>query len=182
MARSQINVKVTPEGNGLEHLNDFLKAWEYQFQDAIDARLVDLRAQIRARAREEPGAPARPIEWTPSSHPADAAKAPNTRQGYYSRQKAAFFRTRGFGKGIPTGRTHQESKSWDVRTRKRKNDIQVELTNDNPAFPFIQGEWMQRMHINTGWDSADVIVEDVTEIVAVEVPLIIDEVVQLFLR
>lgn len=182
MARSQINVKVTPEGRGLEQLNDFLRAWEYQFQDHVDQRLADLRAQIRARARQEPGPASRPIEWTPSTNPKDAGRAPNTRQGYYSRQKAAFFRSNGFGKGIPTGRTHEVSKSWDVRTRKRKNDIQIELTNDSEAFPFAQGDWQQRMHVNTGWDSADMIVDDVTAIVAVQVPLIMDEVVELFLR
>ncbi|KKN20598.1 hypothetical protein LCGC14_0933900, partial [marine sediment metagenome] len=65
-----------------------------------------LRSRLQQQADEKlgqsPGTVARPVQWTPA---AVQDKPPNVNFGgrkYYSKQKAAYFATDGFGGGIPS--------------------------------------------------------------------------------
>ena len=75
------------------------------------AELKNWETKALATLHIEPFGVARPIKWTPAQN---QDKPPNTRWGYYSKQKAAFFAKKGFGRGIPTGRTHKLVQSWEV--------------------------------------------------------------------
>jgi hypothetical protein len=59
-------------------------------------KLQQWQAQTLQRLQQEPGSPHYPIRWTSL------------------RQKRAFFASDGFGRGIPTRRTHALSRGWDV--------------------------------------------------------------------
>lgn len=182
MAPSLINVKVTGDNREIDHLFDLRDAFAgTEIADEVDKALVPLRRDIRLRARRQPGSPVYPIEWTPSSHPEDAGKKPNTSFGYYSRQKSAFFASNAFGKGIPFHRSGDMAGAWDVRTRRRAHDVVLELTNDSPEFPFVEGEWQQKFNANTGWDQSDWIFDDITMMVDARVPDVIDVIIRHFL-
>lgn len=99
-----------------------------------------------------PGPVVYPIEWTPSRHPEDADKPPNTAWGYYSRQKAAFFATDGFGRGIPTQRTNTMIEAWNVYLDRESGAFVVE--NPVAYTPYVQGTWQQQYHGTTGWQNA----------------------------
>jgi hypothetical protein len=90
-----------------------------------------------------------PIRWTPAKQ---QNRPPNTRFGYYSKQKAAYFATNGFGRGIPSPRTGTLKESWEVRTR-IESDASGEFTIENsaPAARYVIGKDQQRFHAITGW-------------------------------
>lgn len=113
------------------------------------------------KLQQEPGKPKYPIQWTSE------------------RQRRAFFATKGFGRGIPTRRTHRLSQSWDVVVNinqiTRWEAFVAELTVflakfgigappqpplpsvwvsvDNPTDyePFVTGIHQQGFHHDTGW-------------------------------
>jgi len=110
-----------------------------------------------------PGPPRYPIRWAPSRHPADRNKRANTRFGYYSRQKAAFFATDGFGRGIPARRNKpaKVNLAWRVEAVSlRAGEALLKVSNTADHFPFVIGDpsrpsWQQQFHVDTGWLTPD---------------------------
>ena len=131
--------------------------------------------QVNKRLRNvTPPRPKRPIEWTPSRRSEDAKKKPNTRWGYYSRQKAAFYATRGFGRGIPTQRTGAYNKGWQTRGQYRENIGVVTIENvaerisplsqgEYRYAPYVAGAWQQEFHAITGWPNYERVVNDIMQ-------------------
>lgn len=109
------------------------------------------RHWVDKRLRIEPGAPSRPIRWTPSSHAEDQNKTPNTRWGYYSRQKAAYFATNGFGAGIPYQRQHKLVRGWHVIGDYQGGLGGLRVTHDSPIALYVWGIRQQLFHALTGW-------------------------------
>lgn len=62
----------------------------------LSTALKRWQSQTLNRLQQEPGPVKYPIRWTSE------------------RQRRAYFATKGFGRGIPTRRTHELSQSWDV--------------------------------------------------------------------
>ena len=109
-----------------------------------------------------PGKVKYPIEWTRSAQP--AGRAPNMYDGTYSKQKAAFFATDGFGKGIPSKRSGKLGKSWRMESEPINTAFEtgIELVTTNKAkyAPFVLGappgiKPMQQFHRNTGWQAVE---------------------------
>jgi hypothetical protein len=110
-----------------------------------------------------PGPVARPIEWTRSGNPNN--RPPNMPDGTYSKQKAKFFATNGFGRGIPTKRTGRMARAWVVRSAIQAGRFRIIAENPIPESKFVYGfvsasslseaqKPQQRFHRNTGWHSA----------------------------
>jgi hypothetical protein len=127
-------------------------------------QLQQWQAQTLQRLQAEPGKPQYPIRWTSE------------------RQRRAFFATKGFGRGIPTRRTHALSRGWDVyvnieqvsRIEAYKVALLEFLTRltggtaptpppaavivsvDNPVAyeQYVTGIHQQGFHQDTGWQYA----------------------------
>jgi hypothetical protein len=113
-----------------------------------------VRHEVDKTLRVEPPDVVTPIEWTPSRHSADQNKAPNVfgfGPPYYSRQKAEFFRTDGFGHGIPYRRTHQLVKAWHVMGDYRGGFGGILVYNDWDKTIYVVGRRQQKFHRKTGW-------------------------------
>lgn len=107
-------------------------------QQAADAAVSQIEADVLPKLAVEPGAVQYPIEWASD------------------RQRAAYFATDGFGHGIPYQRTGNLAKAWEVFTSETPNGALIVLRNPVPAAPFVYGRFnqfspQQRFHVNTGW-------------------------------
>jgi len=76
---------------------------------------------------------------------------PPDASGYYPlvwtsiKQRKAFFATQGFGRGIPTPRTHALSQAWDVDIASAEDGGEITVTNDAPEAVYVVGESRQPM-------------------------------------
>jgi hypothetical protein len=127
----------------------------------LQQALQQWQAQLLAQLQQEPGPPKYPIRWTTE------------------RQRRAFFATNGFGRGIPTKRTHAISQAWQVTinveqitrfqvftnnliaflARFKVSDaptpplptVIVDVSNPVSYTRYVEGENQQGYHKNTGW-------------------------------
>jgi len=113
-----------------------------------------IEQQVQNRLVFTPGAAESPLHWTPAKV---QDKPPNTRWGYYSKQKAAYFATNGFGRGIPSVRSGALNRSYRVITTTQG----IAIFNVAPYAKFVVGEYQQPFHRNTGWQLADPIAADI---------------------
>lgn len=68
------------------------------------------------------------------------------------KQRKAFFASNGFGRGIPTRRTGKIREAWVIGFYPSRRIIgQIVVSNDHPAVNFVQGQWQQPFHQDTGW-------------------------------
>ncbi len=152
MTRAWIAIQVAFDTDALDAIQQ-----AYRQAPALTDRVVKrdvapfVRHQVDKTLRREPGPVVYPIRWTPSRHPGDRGKRPNTRWGYYSRQKAAFFATNGFGAGIPYRRTHRLIRGWHVVGDYKNGFGGIKVTHDSPTSRFVFGRWQQQYHAITGW-------------------------------
>lgn len=139
---------------------DFVLGHRDAAAEVFEATADKIRPQALGELGEIPGPVKRPIEWALS--PLPAGRRPNMPGGLYSLQKAAFFATDGFGKGIPFVRPNAPgniSGEWKMPVDTKSDDFKVQLRNDNPAAKYLfgslsktnPGRFQQRFHINTGW-------------------------------
>lgn len=85
------------------------------------------------------------------------------------KQRRAYFATNGFGAGIPYVRTHGLVRAWRVEFKNNTPASGViTLVNDTHAAQFVQGDFAQPMHLDSGWPQAAPVVakgrEDVNEV------------------
>ena len=142
---------------------DVLGAYVDQLQRTPQAVEVFLNGTVRnyLDQRREielgyvPGSVAKPVEWTPAAVQNKPANVNYGGNRYYSKQKAAYFATDGFGGGIPSTRTDAIANSWqtviDLQT------LTAGYINNHPATKFLLGTFQQRFHANTGWRREDLI-------------------------
>jgi hypothetical protein len=127
----------------------------------LQQSLQQWQTQFLAQLQQEPGSPKYPIRWTSE------------------RQRRAFFATDGFGRGIPTKRSHALSQAWQVivnveqitRFQVFTNSliaflaqfkiteaptpppptIIVDVSNPVSYERYVEGENQQGFHKDTGW-------------------------------
>jgi hypothetical protein len=106
--------------------------------DMILGRVVDphLKKFLRSIMQQSgmkkyPGGVVRPIEWETKL------------------QELMWFKTGGFGGGIPSRRTGELFRHFDVTTDRRL--AQAAIENDHDAAIYIIGERQQKFHANTGY-------------------------------
>ena len=137
-------------------------SFDLEALDLIDQRVISSprlmgramkRQQPRVRKRVvkilavEPGGVFYPIAWTTA------------------KQRRAFFASNGFGRGIPTQRTHDIKNSWQVEFNFTEDggDYLIENTSDHARW--VIGFDQQQFHANTGWIYAPAAIDEVTPIV-----------------
>lgn len=154
--------EVVPYTNGLQRLTRQVDRFgSDEFTQYFDGELKALRQGIRNFLRNSPIHDVSPIFWEPSKRPEDAGKKPNTEYGFYSRQKTAYFLSGGFGKGIPSPHSGGVLKAWDVRTRRVKRGMILEVKNTHPAFEFVYGERQQTQFALMGYQPIEVLLRDI---------------------
>jgi hypothetical protein len=151
----------------VEFLEDGLRRFPSVLQTAIKRNVSRFRTRILGKLQQEPGSPKYPIKWARAT---DQSKPPNTRWGYYSKQKAAFFATRGFGRGIPTQRTGKLINSWKIEVDQQSDAGIFQVYNDAQNRDgvyyeqFVTGIYQQAFHHDTGWyKSQDILVDAMVE-------------------
>jgi len=71
---------------------------------------------------------------------------PPPAQQYYpihwktAKQRRAFFATDGFGRGIPSARTHELAKAWKVEVLSADAGGSIIVSNKNPAASYVYGD------------------------------------------
>lgn len=70
------------------------------------------------------------------------------------RQRRAFFASGGFGRGIPTQRTGKALAAWELIIEGDGLDLSAALTNPVPYDIYIQGDYAQPFHLDTGYTQA----------------------------
>ena len=155
MTGELVAVDLALDTDGLEAIQALYRQAPGLTHHAVRKDLVPFaRHYVDKTLRVEPGDPVHPIRWTPSRHPEDRAKPPNTRWGYYSRQKAAYFATNGFGAGIPYTRQHTLVREWHVIGDYEAGFGGITVRNDSRVAIYVYGQWQQLFHALTGWPSA----------------------------
>jgi hypothetical protein len=127
----------------------------------LQQALQQWQAQLLAQLQQEPGAPKYPIRWSSE------------------RQRRAFFASNGFGRGIPTKRSHAMSQAWQVSINVEQitrfqvftntligflarfkvtepptpppPTIIVDVSNPVSYTRYVEGEDQQGFHKDTGW-------------------------------
>jgi hypothetical protein len=84
----------------------------------------------------EPGKPRYPLRWK------------SARQRRYVMAK---LRREG---NLPYQRTHKLARGWRVDTKATGNEGYMRVYNDVPSAVFVQGDFAQPMHLDTGWPQA----------------------------
>lgn len=151
---------------------------------AVIGKAQQWQAQTLAAFQTQPGSPKHPLRWTPAKN---QNRPPNTRWGYYSKQKAAYFATNGFGRGIPSRRTGKLVKQWivdldiDQITRQQAffiallnflanvgvgnapttpaPDVVIRIANPSPIEQYVTGVNQQGFHKDTGWYQSGVVMD-----------------------
>lgn len=111
-------------------------------QNAVRGKHGRLANKTLRKLMAVPGPPVYPLRWKSS------------------RQRRAFFATRGFGRGIPTVRTGEMVSGWRVTVENRPDGGVLVLENPSPVMPFVQGERAQPFHRDTGWVQVGDVRED----------------------
>lgn len=111
-------------------------------ETALKRQGTRFKTRLRQKLSIEPGNVKYPIEWTSE------------------KQRRAFFATDGFGRGIPTQRTHALARGWRVDTKFSKASGQIETYNVNDYERFVTGGDQQGFHANTGWQRSQPILDD----------------------
>lgn len=101
------------------------------FERALSRR--GIKQAMLADIRNAPAQPKYPIRWKSE------------------RQRRAFFATDGFGKGIPYQRTGGLQRSWRVTTKTTTDAGVLSLETDVPSAIYVQGDFAQPFHLDSGW-------------------------------
>lgn len=106
---------------------------------AFNRNVSRLRQRFVREMATEPGRIAGKVQWQSE------------------KQRRAFFATNGFGRGIPTIRTHALSKGWKTDLKTSAVGGLFTAVNNVPYKRFVQGLQAQRMHINRWKQESEVI-------------------------
>jgi len=130
---------------------------ETNMQQYLDSDVVTfIQQEVDKRLGIAPGPVFYPIEWA-NPIPPPSGKHANLPGGLWSKQKAAFFGTNGFGHGIPTRRTGALLHNWNIL----HGGNTIIITNTSPYAQFVVGASQQKFHANTGWPKAEDILFDI---------------------
>lgn len=118
----------------VELAQDYPRVARQAFKGEIERVLKPALALLKT----EPGPPVYPIRWKTE------------------RQRRAFFATEGFGHGIPASRAQPPVvlEGWTIETSGDGFDFEASLGNDVPWSVYVQGEFAQPFHLDTGYVQA----------------------------
>lgn len=140
---------VIPDNDVLDAIADALPKAPILMQVAMALKVRELDATVISKLRVEPPKPNYPLRWKSK------------------KQRAAFFATNGFGKGIPYRRTGEMSKRWETVFVASPSGGDIFVQNNSPYVDYVQGLNQQPFHIDTGWvyappiiAEADIVVTD----------------------
>jgi hypothetical protein len=147
------------------------KRFERKFNRNVQGMSALVARDMQPVLREEfsaPGPVHYPIAWKITGDAQSLGKRANMPGGMYSLQKAAYFATGGFGKGIPSKRTGASDAAWEfLYVAGDLASGEFRLENKVSYTKFLRGTFrasdkhQQRFHINTGYERAIVIKERV---------------------
>jgi hypothetical protein len=137
-----IQSRLTINNKPVEGTLAFIEHYQAVFREELQTTHDEIEPYVIQDLEVTPGNVHYPIEWQSE------------------RQRRAFFATNGFGGGIPYQRTGKLALAWEFVVEGNS----VVIRNRNPASPFVygslalsnQGAFKQRMHENTGWQTAGI--------------------------
>ena len=100
-------------------------------------RVKPLMDKLLAALKDEPGKPHYPLKWK------------------NKRQKRKVMRLLRLADNLPYERQHELIKLWKPIFRPVGTGGRVEFNNVSPVMEYVQGEWQQPFHDETGWAVVD---------------------------
>lgn len=135
-----INLKVTVDTDVIDAYRDLAKRLPAVSRKAFKGEIERLSKKMLAELKADPG----PVVY-----------AANGRLRWKSeRQRRAFFASDGFGGGIPHRRTGGLQAAWEVEITGRDFNTDIYVNNDVPGAIYVQGDYQQPFHIDTGFPAA----------------------------
>lgn len=141
--------RVLPDKDVLEAIALQLPKAPILMHAVMMLKVRKLDSEVISLLRVEPPKPTYPLRWKSK------------------KQRAAYFATNGFGKGIPYRRTGDMLKRWATKFEPAPDGGEILEQNDSPYVDYVQGMNQQPFHIDTGWVFAPPIIVE-ADIVATE--------------
>jgi hypothetical protein len=99
-------------------------------------RYSKVRSKYLPMFRQEPDAPKYPLRWK-------SKKQRNYVMAMLTEED-----------NLPYARTHSLSQAWEMDISTRQDGGSITVYNDNPAADYVQGDYAQPFHLDTGWPQA----------------------------
>lgn len=132
-------VKITIDDDVLKELQKTLGNLPKAFTQRFNRRTAGVRAELLRELQQEPGLPTHPIEW----------KSEAQRRYFWAAIAPQYLDGEGHYTGYP--RSHKLSQAWRVTYTSFDRGAVIAASNDDPARPYVEGDWQQPFHVNTGW-------------------------------
>lgn len=156
------DAKITFSGDAMRNLRREIKTAPKEFVKRVNTYIDGAEQRLADKLTVVPPRKKGSLRWARSKHPADADKKPNTKFGYYSRQKAWWFATRRNADGTikAYNRTGKLARSWRIVRRGNQYAMTIVARNTQKYAEFVIGDWQQPFHADTGWPLARKILTD----------------------
>lgn len=119
---------------------DVVQAWRAQMdktpalmQEAGSRVIQRYRADILDQLQRQPGPPKYPLRW----------KSERQRRFVMAKLRRE--------NNLPYRRTGRLAAGWRVLSNTVGNISEIAITNNVDYMPFVQGDWAQPFHLDTGW-------------------------------
>lgn len=131
-----LTITVTVDTDILDAIAETARQSPRRMQTAYHRATVRLRKRLLDALQAEPGAPSYPIRWKSQ------------------RQKRAVLRKLRLAGNLPYQRSHALVKQWKVALLSDGTGGILEATNASPYVDWVQGDFTQPFHLDTGWPQA----------------------------
>lgn len=121
-----------------DNLNDATR----RFSNAMKGQEGRAANRALSKLRTEPGPSIKPTRWKSD------------------KQRRAFFASNGFGAGIPYRRSGRASRGWQATFDNTPTGGTLTIEHEWPQIVFVQGDYQQPFHQDTGWVRLDDVVDD----------------------
>lgn len=134
-----LSLRFTVDTKRLELVRSNLHEFRRRVFNAYELQSRPLRGRLLRDLKTEPGSPKYPLHWK------------NRRQ---KRKVLMLLREQG---NLPYTRTHELIRQWTVKMQSNLVGGRLEIENDSPVVRYVQGEWQQPFHKDTGWPNETLI-------------------------
>lgn len=132
-----ISVKITVDTDILDAIAEGVRQSPKLMQVAYDRNTRRLRSRMIKELSTEPRASQPPIRWKSAKQ-----------------RRAVMRKLRLMGMEDGYIRSHALSKAWKADLRPDGTGGIMTITNKTPYVEFVQGDWAQPFHLDTGWPQA----------------------------
>lgn len=132
-----MGIEVILDASALAQVQQALPEYASALERAFAPVVKAVTAPALRTLQTPPGAPRYPLRWR------------SARQRRYVMAK---LRREG---NLPYRRTGRLARSWQIVFRSR----QVVLRNDTPYAMFVQADWVQPYHLDTGWPQVNAVID-----------------------